>query len=98
MHRWVVPDILRARMDQVFLEALVGYLDGDVACLVRADGSTLAEVKAPTVIAVVPGVPRLDLVDTLAAAGIPYRRIGDAQAPRTAWNAFTDGLTAAVAV
>jgi 2,4-dienoyl-CoA reductase-like NADH-dependent reductase (Old Yellow Enzyme family) len=98
LHRWVVPDILRQRMDQIYADAVLGYLDGDVALLVRADGSTVADVKAPTVVAAVAGRPRTELVAALERLGRPYRLLGDAQAPRSAWSAFTDGLTAALAV
>lgn len=98
MHRWVVPDVLRRRMDHIYLEALVGYVDGEVAMLVRDDGSSIADVKAPTIVAVTPGVPRLELADALTAAGTPFRLIGDAVAPRNAWIAFTEGQTAAIAL
>jgi hypothetical protein len=85
-------------MDQIYADAVLGYLDGDVALLVRADGSTVADVKAPTVVAAVAGRPRTELVAALERLGRPYRLLGDAQAPRSAWSAFTDGLTAALAV
>ncbi len=98
MHRWVVPDVVRSRTDQIYLEALIGYVDGEVAVLVRSDGSTIAEVKAPTIVAVTPGTPRLELVQPLEAAGVTYRQIGDVVAPRTAWAAFTEGMTAALSV
>ena len=98
VHRWAVPDILRAKMHQLFPETQVGYIDGDIAVLVREDGETVAEVKAPTIVAVAPGVPRLELRTLLEAAGLPFRLVGDAQAPRTAWNAFTEGQLAGLAV
>jgi hypothetical protein len=37
-------------------------------------------------------------VPALERAHIPYRIIGDAVAPRSAWAAFNDGLTAALAL
>jgi NADPH-dependent 2,4-dienoyl-CoA reductase/sulfur reductase-like enzyme len=98
MHRWVVPDVLRLRMDSIYLSAQIGYVDGEVALLVRDDGSTIAEVKAPTIVAVMPGTPRLDLIESLDGSGIAYRVLGDAVAPRTAWNAFSEGETVALTV
>jgi hypothetical protein len=77
---------------------MVGYIDGDIAVLVREDGETVAEVKAPTIVAVAPGVPRLEVRTHLEAAGLPFRLVGDVQAPRTAWNAFTEGQLAGLAV
>ena len=98
VHRWAVPDILRAKMHQLFPETQVGYVDGDIAVLVREDGETVAEVKAPTIVAVAPGVPRLEVRTHLETAGLPFRLVGDAQAPRTAWNAFTEGHLAGLGV
>jgi 2,4-dienoyl-CoA reductase-like NADH-dependent reductase (Old Yellow Enzyme family) len=98
VHRWAVVDILRAKMYQLFPETQVGYVDGDIAILVREDGETVAEVKAPTIVAVAPGVPRLEVRAYLQAAGLPFRIVGDAQAPRTAWNAFTEGHLVGLAV
>lgn len=98
IHRSQVPEILAAKTQEIYTGAVVGYVDGDVALLVRPDGGTLAEVKASTIVAVEPGVPRLDLVPALESAAIPYRLIGDVLAPRSAWAAFNDGLTAAIAL
>jgi 2,4-dienoyl-CoA reductase-like NADH-dependent reductase (Old Yellow Enzyme family) len=98
VHRWAVVDILRSKMHQIFSETQIGYVDGEVAILVREDGETVAEVKAPTIVSIAPGVPRLDLRPSLQAAGLPFRLVGDAQSPRTAWNAFTEGHLAGLAV
>ena len=98
MHRWVVPDILRALMQDVYVGTIIGYVDGELVDLVRPDGETVAELKVQTVVAVCPGVPRLSLVPIVEDAGLPYRVIGDAQAPRTAWQAFGEGMAAGVAL
>jgi NAD(P)-binding Rossmann-like domain len=98
IHRAQVPELLSARIKETYTGALVGYVEGEVALLVRPDGGTLAEVKASTIVAVEPGVPRLDLVPALQSAAIPYRLVGDALAPRSAWAAFNDGMTAAIAL
>lgn len=96
IHRAQVPELLSAKTKETYTGALVGYVDGEVVLLVRPDGETLAEVKASTIVAVEPGVPRLELVPALQSAAIPYRLVGDAVAPRSAWAAFNDGLTAAI--
>jgi 2,4-dienoyl-CoA reductase-like NADH-dependent reductase (Old Yellow Enzyme family) len=98
MHRWVVPDILRVLMQDVYVGTIVGYVDGELVVLVRPDGDTVAELKVQTVVAVCPGVPRLSLAPIVEGAGLPYRVIGDAQAPRTAWQAFGEGMAAGVAL
>lgn len=98
IHRSQVPELLAAKTEEIYTGAVVGYVDGELVLLVRPDGETLAELKASTIVAVEPGVPRLDLVPVLQSAGIPYRVIGDALAPRSAWAAFNDGMTAAIAL
>jgi 2,4-dienoyl-CoA reductase-like NADH-dependent reductase (Old Yellow Enzyme family) len=98
IHRSHVPELLAAKTRGIHTGALVGYVDGEVVLLVRPAGETLAEIKASTIVVVEPGLPRLELVPALQRAHIPYRIVGDAVAPRSAWAAFNDGLTAALAL
>jgi hypothetical protein len=85
-------------MQRIVLESLVGFVDKQTALLVRPDGETIAEIEAPTIVAVLPPVPDLALTAALDGLGLPYRIVGDALAPRTAWQAFTEGMVAGAAL
>jgi hypothetical protein len=98
IHRSHVPELLAAKTRGIHAGALVGYVDGEVVLLVRPAGETLAEIKASTNVGVEPSLHRLEVVTPLQGAHIPYRIVGDAVAPRSAWAAFNDGLTAALAL
>lgn len=91
LHRVQVPGILRQRMSAVHTETIVGEVDGHAVTLVRAEGSHVADVKAGSVVAVVPPLPDLRLVPVLERLGVRHLLAGDVVAPRTAWHAFKDG-------
>ncbi|MGW8814408.1 hypothetical protein [Gordonia terrae] len=98
MHRWVVPDILRDRMTAVHTSAVIGCVDGPEVRLVYADGTPIKDVKVDSIVNVVPRVSNVDLVAGVEKLGVPYKVIGDASAPRSAWHAFKEGQEAAIAV
>lgn len=98
IHRSQVPDILAAKLKAIYTTALVGFVDQRSVLLVRPNGDTIADLEAGTIVAVEPGVPRLELRSVLEAAGVPFTIVGNAVAPRSAWAAFNDGFAAAVAL
>lgn len=55
-------------------------------------------VPTDFVVAGVPGIPNLELADSLEASGIRTLVVGDASAPRSALHAFRDGSDAGAAV
>ncbi len=98
LHRVQLPETLYRRVQRVVTSGLIGLVNDGVALVVRANGDTLAEIKADTIVAITPPVPNLDLVPVLEKLGIHYQVIGDALAPRWAMQAFKEGHQAALAV
>lgn len=98
LHRVEVPAILRRRAQRVITEGLLGDLDGRTATIVRADGETIAELTAGTVVAVTSLASENTLAADLDELRIPYRLVGDALAHRTAFQAFKEGAEAGVAI
>ncbi|WP_433382150.1 FAD-dependent oxidoreductase [Streptosporangium sp. CA-115845] len=97
-HRMEVPDVLRRRMSQIVTQGLLGFADGRVVTVVRPEGETIAEIEVGAVVAIVPPEPRLELLETIRATGVSHSIVGDAQAPRTATEAFREGALAALVI
>jgi hypothetical protein len=95
-HRMETPDILRRKLAAIYTEAVIGEADGRHVSVVRADGESVADLEAGTIVAVTAPNPRVRLAETAQALGIPYILIGDAMAPRVATDAFRDGEIAAL--
>ncbi|HEY1974065.1 MAG TPA: NAD(P)-binding protein [Pseudonocardia sp.] len=98
LHRVEVPAILRRRAARVITEGLLGDLDGPLATIVRTDGETIAELHTGTVVAITSLTSETSLVPALQSLAIPYRLVGDAQAHRTAVQAFKEGEEAALTI
>jgi NADPH-dependent 2,4-dienoyl-CoA reductase/sulfur reductase-like enzyme len=98
LHRVQLPETLLRRMKNVVTSGLIGLVDNGVAIVVRANGDTLAEIAADTIVAVTPGKPNIELVPVLERLAIRYQIVGDALSPRWAMQAFKEGHQAALAV
>jgi 2,4-dienoyl-CoA reductase-like NADH-dependent reductase (Old Yellow Enzyme family) len=98
LQRWEVPDLLHTMMKAIYVSARVDRLDRGLVHLSRSVGPPPIEVCAETVVAVVPALPRRELVPALDRLGAPYRLVGDVNAPRSAWQAFNEGHLAALAL
>jgi 2,4-dienoyl-CoA reductase-like NADH-dependent reductase (Old Yellow Enzyme family) len=97
-HRMETPDILRRKLGAIITEGLVGAVAGRTVTVVRADGETIVEVDAGTIVAITAPSPRLELVAALERLGVPYALAGDVVAPRTAMEAFRDGEEVALRI
>ncbi|MGW9028930.1 oxidoreductase [Streptomyces sp. NPDC055722] len=98
MQRWEVPDLLYASLGGVYTaQVITGRSDGTVELTRRAD-RVVTRVPAEVIVAVSAPAPRTALVPVLQRLGIPYQLVGDANAPRTAWQAFNEGHLAALAL
>ena len=95
-HRMETPDILRRKLAAIYTEAVIGVADGRHVSVVRADGESVADLEAGTIVAITAPSPRVQLTETARALGIPYALIGDAMAPRVATDAFREGEVAAL--
>jgi len=98
MQRWEVPDLLRKKLSAIHVDARVDQVEKGLVRLSRASGEALTDVKVDAVVAVVPRRPRRALVPVLDRLQIPFRVVGDVNAPRTAWQAFNEGHLAALAL
>jgi 2,4-dienoyl-CoA reductase-like NADH-dependent reductase (Old Yellow Enzyme family) len=95
-HRMETPDILRRKLAAIYTEAVIGVADGRRVSVVRADGESVADLEAGTIVAVTPPNPRIQLTQVAAGLGLPYTLVGDALAPRVATDAFREGEMAAL--
>jgi 2,4-dienoyl-CoA reductase-like NADH-dependent reductase (Old Yellow Enzyme family) len=98
MQRWEVPDLLYGSLSGVYTARVItGRNAGSVELTRRADRA-VTRVPADVIVAVGPSAPRTVLVPVVQRLGIPYQVVGDANAPRTAWQAFNEGHLAALAL
>ena len=98
MQRWEVPDLLYASLDGVHTARVISNRSPGSVELMRLADRAVTRVPADVIVTVSPPVPRTGLVPVLDRLGIPYQVVGDANAPRTAWQAFSEGQLAALAV
>jgi 2,4-dienoyl-CoA reductase-like NADH-dependent reductase (Old Yellow Enzyme family)/thioredoxin reductase len=97
--RWEIPSLLRNTLEAVHVSTTIESVDKDVVHLVRESGRDRAfDERAHYIVAVVPPVPNTGLATELTRLQIPHQLVGDAKAPRTAWQAFTEGQLAGLAV
>lgn len=95
LHRAEAPATWHRLMERTIVGGLVGAFADGVALVVRPDGETIAELPCGTLVAAVASRPVDDLLPALERLGLPFAQIGDALAPRTAYNAYQDGHTVA---
>jgi len=98
MQRWEVPDLLYASLDGVHTARVISNRSPGSVDLMRVADHSVTRVPADVIVTVSPAVPRTDLVPVLERLGIPFQVVGDANAPRTAWQAFSEGHLAALAL
>lgn len=99
LHRVEVPEILRKKMDRVITYAVLGDIDGKNVLIVHPrDGETLAEFEVDNVVLITDPTPDVSVVSALEDLGVPHTIIGNALAPRTAVQAFSQGAEAATAI
>jgi 2,4-dienoyl-CoA reductase-like NADH-dependent reductase (Old Yellow Enzyme family) len=98
MQRWEVPDLLYASLEGVHVGVTPRSYDSETVELIRAGAGTTLRIPATTVVTVAPAASRTELVPLLARLDIAHSVVGDANAPRTAWQAFNEGHLAGLAV
>jgi hypothetical protein len=98
LHRFEAPRTWHRRLKRIITLGILGYLDDGVATIVRPDGDTIDELEVGSVIAAVRLRPALGLLPVVQALGIPYSMVGDALAPRTAFESFKEAHQAALAI
>jgi 2,4-dienoyl-CoA reductase-like NADH-dependent reductase (Old Yellow Enzyme family) len=98
MQRWEVPDLLYASLDGVHTARVITGRSAGSVELTRLADRAVTRVPADVIVTVSPPSPRTALVPVMQRLGIPYHVVGDANAPRTAWQAFNEGHLAALAL
>lgn len=98
MQRWEVPDLLYALLDGVHTARVITGRSAGSVELTRTADRAVTRVPADVIVTVSPPTPRTALVPVVQRLGIPYEVVGDANAPRTAWQAFNEGHLAALAI
>jgi 2,4-dienoyl-CoA reductase-like NADH-dependent reductase (Old Yellow Enzyme family) len=98
LHRAEAPAVWHRLMDRTLVGGVLGSVESGVALIVRPDGSTLAELPCGTLVTAIAPRPVDDLLPELERLGRPFAQVGDALAPRTAYNAYQDGHQVAVRI
>lgn len=98
LHRFEAPRTWHRRLKRIITQGILGDLEDGVATIVRPDGETIDELAVGSVVAAVPMRPALSLLPVVQALSIPHSVVGDAVAPRTAFDSFKEAHHAALAI
>ncbi|WP_083341481.1 NAD(P)-binding protein [Mycobacterium talmoniae] len=98
LHRFEAPRTWHRQLKRTITQGILGDLDHGVATIVRPDGHTITELEVGSVVAAVPLRPAIGLLPVVRALKIPHSVVGDAVAPRTAFDSFKEAHQAAMAI